>query len=108
MTTNPDCGPPTPPTPATPPTPHTLRFRYLAGLCFTLGRYRCTSMLIHPRTGETVLWVPYACRPKTRPGVGAVQSSGGRWLFSWGGREWNAADDIEGTVARIAQIVTGW
>jgi hypothetical protein len=84
--------------------PHVLRFSYLTDLCFALGQRGYTSMLIHPRTGEAVLWVPFPHRPKTRLGVGAVES-GGRWLYAWG-NQWSVADDPEGAAARIIAAVS--
>ncbi|MFI0411102.1 hypothetical protein [Actinomadura sp. 3N508] len=39
--------------------PHEVRFSLLADLYYKLGeRERCTSMLVRPTEGESVLWAP--------------------------------------------------
>ncbi|GAA4240861.1 hypothetical protein GCM10022254_67300 [Actinomadura meridiana] len=79
--------------------PHEVRFGLLADLCFMLGeRQRCTSMLVHPRAGESVLWV--RAWPSRWLGVAAVDHRG-RWLYTFGG-QWSMAGDATETAARVA------
>jgi hypothetical protein len=86
--------------------PHAVRFGLLAQLCFKLKeRQGCGSLLVHPRHGEAVLYVPYAERPGRRLGVAAVDHHG-RWLYAFGD-QWNVAGDVAGTAAAIAWAV-GW
>ncbi|MFC5744584.1 hypothetical protein [Actinomadura rugatobispora] len=83
--------------------PHAVRFGLLAHLCFKLKeRQGCGSLLVHPRQGEAVLYVPYTER-QGRLGVAAVDHRG-RWLYAFGD-QWNVAGDVAGTAAAIAWAV---
>ncbi|CNE21753.1 Uncharacterised protein [Mycobacterium tuberculosis] len=81
--------------------PHAVRFSLLADLCYKLGeRQQCTSMLVHPRAGETVLWVPQQAWPRQWLGVAAVDHRG-RWLYTFG-NQWSRVGDVAETAARVA------
>jgi hypothetical protein len=85
--------------------PHAVRFGLLSDLCYALGeQQKCTSMLVHPRHGEAVLWVPYPARPRQRLGVAAVDYRG-RWLYTFGG-QWSLAGNVGETAAWIAWAVS--
>ncbi|MFD0850991.1 hypothetical protein ACFQ07_02045 [Actinomadura adrarensis] len=81
-----------------------MRFRLLADLCYALGERGCGSMLLRPRHGEVVLYVPYLDRPQARLGVAAVEDRG-RWMFTYGG-EVSLSERLEETVLRIIAMVT--
>lgn len=84
--------------------PHGVRFGLLADLCYKLGeRQRCTSMLVHPKAGETVLWVPEPAWPRKWLGVAAVDHRG-RWIYTFGG-QWCVAGEVAETAARVAWTV---
>lgn len=84
--------------------PHAVRFSLLADLCYQLGERRhCASMLVHPREGESVLWVPKPASPRQWLGVAAIDYRG-RWLYTYGNR-WSMAADVAETAARVAWTV---
>lgn len=84
--------------------PHAVRFSLLADLSYKLGeRQHCASMLVHPRTGESVLWVPERAWPRKWLGVAAVDHRG-RWLYTYG-NQWSMAGDVAETAARVAWTV---
>lgn len=79
-----------------------IRVRLLCDLSILLHTFGCSSYLVNPPNGGSVLRVNWRGRPGEWLGVLAVEHESGGWVFAWEGR-WCPAWQLD----QVAQQVAG-
>lgn len=80
-----------------------VRFRLLSDLCLKLGGFGCSTCLITPALGGTVLYVNHGDHPHDRLGIAAVEHGTG-WAYSWSGL-WAPTHMLDQIAPHIAREV---